>query len=529
MLHHSFVFFKSRVFSFWIIVAFQIGCTNKGGNTDLITTLEESHSLEESHELAINHCGSCHLFPVPELLDKKTWQNNVLPQMSLHMGIFFDGHHYRPQIPNAVFEKDAISNLAKKLQLYPDSSVVRLEEWLAIEKFYLSKAPQQLSSIDRDRPTGKLNFAVSSVPFRFSNSYSSVSFVEFDDQRGIIYLGDKRTKSLYILDKNFNQLDQIETGSVPIKVIAKGEDLYILTMGTFEAAAESKGKLILYKEGKKEALIENLNRPVDFLMTNFMESGTPEFLIAEFGSLTGGLNLYFKNLEEFSKREIYKGAGTLQLMEKDLNQDGKLEIVALIAHGEEVLVNFAHSGNGVFERKTLIQMPPVYGSSFFTFEDINGNGKEELLYVNGDNADLSPILKPYHGVRIFEDIDGVYKQNHFLPVNGAYKVIAHDFNDDGLKDLAVVSFFPDFHKYPEEGFIVFEQKEGGSFSPIVLPMIKESRWIDIVLADLDGNGRKEILLAAHLLSQAADIPNSLRSLWAQKRHALIKISFEDID
>ncbi len=266
---------------------------------------------------------------------------------------------------------------------------------------------------------------------------------------------------------------------------------------------------------------------VDFLITNFLESGTPEFLIAEFGSLTGGLNLYSKNSGGFSKKEIYKGAGTLQLMERDRDPHGKLNIVALIAHGEEVLVNFIHKGNGVFERETLINMPPVYGSSFFAFEDINGNGKEEILYVNGDNADLSPILKPYHGVRVFEEIDGQYKETCFLPVNGANKVIACDFNGDGLKDLAVVSFFPDFNKHPEEGFIVFEQKEDGSFSSIVLPAIKESRWIDMTLADLDGNGRQEIILAAHLLSQAADIPNTLRSLWAQNKHALLKISYEE--
>ncbi len=449
--------------------------------------------------------------------------------MSLHMGIFFDGNHYKPQIPNEVYEKDDISRLAKKLKLYPDTAVVKLEEWLAIENYYTSKAPYQLPPIEWDKKKEKSSYAITSLPFKFSNSYASVSFVEFDEQKGLIYLGDNRSKSLYILDNNFNMVDQVETGSAPIKVISKGEELYILTMGTFEAAAESKGKLFLYKSGKKLALIENLHRPVDFLITNFLESGSHEFLIAEFGSFTGGLNLYVENSGGFSKKELYKGAGTLQLEERDMNQDGKLDIVALIAHGEEMLVYFTHMGNGFFEMETLIQMPPVYGSSYFAFEDINGDGTDEILYVNGDNADLSPILKPYHGVRVFEETDGVHKEICFLPVNGAYKVIAHDFNGDGFKDLAVVSFFPDFNRYPEEGFFIFEQKEDGSFSPVVLPSIKESRWIDMALADMDGDGKMEIILAAHLLSQAADIPNSLRSLWAQKKHALMKISFDEIN
>lgn len=527
MLYPCFKIILGWGFFLLIIFGLQIGCTDKERNSDVTSTEDESISLKVGHQLAITHCSKCHLFPEPELLDKVTWKKNVLPQMSLHMGIFFDGHQYKPQIPNAIYEKDAISMLAKNLKLYPDSAVVKLEEWLAIENYYITRAPDQLPSIERNTATEKLKYTTSSVPFKFPKSYSSISFVEYNDQKGIIYVGDNRTKSLYILDKDFEMLDQIETESTPIKVIPKEDGLFILTMGTFEAAAESKGKLLLYKNGEIQVLIENLNRPVDFLLTNFLETGTTEFLIAEFGSLNGGLNLYFKSSNGFSKKEIYKGAGALQLKHNNLN--GKSDIMALIAHGEEMLVNFIHKGNGVFERETLIIMPPVYGSSFFTFEDINGNGKDEILYVNGDNADLSPILKPYHGVRVFEKINGVYKEICFLPVNGAYKVIANDFNGDGLKDLAVVSFFPDFNKHPEEGFIIFEQKEDGSFSSIVLPTIKEGRWIDMTVADLEGNGRQDIILAAHLLSQAADIPDSLRSIWAQKKHALLKISYNKVN
>ena len=40
--------------------------------------------------LAKNHCAGCHVFPEPELLDKKTWQLGVMPQMGHRMGIYAD-------------------------------------------------------------------------------------------------------------------------------------------------------------------------------------------------------------------------------------------------------------------------------------------------------------------------------------------------------------------------------------------------------------------------------------------------------
>lgn len=35
--------------------------------------------------------------------------------------------------------------------------------------------------------------------------------------------------------------------------------------------------------------------------------------------------------------------------------------------------------------------------------DFNGDGKLDIVYVNGDNFDYSRVLKPYHGIRILEN------------------------------------------------------------------------------------------------------------------------------
>src|SRR5687767_2088953 len=42
-------------------------------------------------QLAQGYCGSCHLFPEPNLLDKQTWKNGVLPNMALRLGLDLNG------------------------------------------------------------------------------------------------------------------------------------------------------------------------------------------------------------------------------------------------------------------------------------------------------------------------------------------------------------------------------------------------------------------------------------------------------
>ena len=41
----------------------------------------------KSEELARAYCASCHAFPEPRLLDKKTWEVGVLPQMAPRLGV----------------------------------------------------------------------------------------------------------------------------------------------------------------------------------------------------------------------------------------------------------------------------------------------------------------------------------------------------------------------------------------------------------------------------------------------------------
>jgi hypothetical protein len=128
-------------------------------------------------------------------------------------------------------------------------------------------------------------------------------------------------------------------------------------------------------------------------------------------------------------------------------------------------------------------------------DDFNHDGFPDIVYTCGDNADFSVVLKPYHGVYIFlNDGHWNFSQRYFFPINGCYKAMARDFDGDGDLDLAVISFFADYQKQPEEAFIYLENKGDFNFMPHSLPAGQRGRWITMDVGDLNGDGKPDILL-----------------------------------
>ena len=137
----------------------------------------------------------------------------------------------------------------------------------------------------------------------------------------------------------------------------------------------------------------------------------------------------------------------------------------------------------------------MYGSTYFELADLNKDGLPDILYTCGDNADFSPVLKPYHGVYIFLNEGGHrFTQHYFFPVDGCYKAIARDFDGDGDLDIATISFFPDTDHRPEEGFVYFENQGGMDLQPYSIMETQQGKWLTMDAADLDRDGRTDLIL-----------------------------------
>ena len=231
-------------------------------------------------------------------------------------------------------------------------------------------------------------------------------------------------------------------------------------------------------------------------ISDLNHDGRTDYLVCEFGNLTGALS-WMENLgdNKFKHHVISPVPGAIKAYIRDENHDGLPDLWVLFAQGDERISLFTNLGNGNFSERKVLRFPPSYGSSYFEMADFNNDGYPDIVYTCGDNADYSTVLKPYHGVYIFlNDGRNNFTQKYFFPINGCYKAMARDFDGDGDLDIACISFFADYAHQPEEGFVYLENKGNFEFQPYSLPEGKLGRWVTMDAADLDGDGKTDILL-----------------------------------
>jgi hypothetical protein len=292
-------------------------------------------------------------------------------------------------------------------------------------------------------------------------------------------------------------------------------------MGIMDPNDQRKGELQTLDPAtlKFQPLISLLKRPVHVSSADFNKDNQRDFLISEFGNHTGKLALFEKQENKFLEHPIHFLPGTRRTILTDLDKDGVTDILALVTQGDEQITIYRGHDNFNFTPETLLRFPPVYGSSYFDLIDFNNDGHEDILYTNGDNADYSQILKPYHGVRIFlNNGKGKFKEETFLMMHGASMAVAHDFDNDDDLDIAAISFFPNFEKDPATGFIYFENKNG-TFKPHTLPAAENGRWLTIDASDIDADGDVDLLLGS--LNFTPAVPEALVAKWQTRNTSVL--------
>ncbi|MEL6276208.1 MAG: VCBS repeat-containing protein, partial [Bacteroidota bacterium] len=276
---------------------------------------------------------------------------------------------------------------------------------------------------------------------------------------------------------------------------AKDGNTYVSVIGSFSPTDVPLGAIWQFTpNGKARAIIKHLRRPTDIAHADFDGDGQEELVIPEFGKLLGRLAVWQRKGTEWFAQVLDPQPGATRVITTDWNEDGHTDILALMAQGDERIVVYLNDGNGQFQGKTLLRFPPSYGSVYLDTLDYNDDGKMDLLYANGDNADYKPILKPYHGVRVYVQSDeGDLQEELFLPLPGAYAAVPADFDLDGDLDIAAISFFPDFTRKPELSFVLFTQNDKGDFTLHPMPATESGRWLRLATADYDNDGDQDLL------------------------------------
>lgn len=452
-------------------------------------------SIRKGEALAIKYCQSCHLLPDPSLLDTKSWEKGVLPNMGPRLGIFQYGFETYPSFRH---DRNLDSNF------YPSQSLLSLDEWQNIIDYYTTTSPDSLPKQDRQQSIqlGLSLFSVQHSKFIYENPTTSFVKIRTNDSYPLI-ISDVFKHKIYFFNKQLEIKDSVNSNGPIVDVDFFQNKMLACNIGVLNPnnGKFGKGQFInINSEGRMQEdttpLFDSLRRPVQLTSADLNNDGKIDYVICEFGNLIGALS-WMENLgnNKFERHVLRALPGAIKAYINDYNHDGRPDLWVLFAQGEEGIFLFTNKGHGNFESKEILRFPPAYGSSYFELADFNKDGYPDILYTCGDNADYSPVLKPYHGVYIFlNDKSNRFKQKYFFPIHGCYKAIARDYDGDGDLDIATISFFADYEHQPEESFVYLENKGNLNFQPYSFPEAEFGRWLTMDAGDIDGDGRIDIVL-----------------------------------
>jgi hypothetical protein len=464
--------------------------------------------LIEGHRLSTIYCSSCHRFPEPGLLPKSTWESETLPAMGPFLGIF-EHQELQYSYPDNRSQLQYIPD-----DYYPSEQQLSSDEWQKILDFYIQAAPEYLPDKRKDPEiiTDSL-FFTSRLPNFKGERPPIVTSVKFDPEYRQLYISDGSENNLMVFDENLELINRFDITSpvVNIEFISSSEpeDSRLMLLTYIGHLDPSDAPLGSVKTGwylpeasdvadmHTNTLFDNLTRPVESKLADMNGNGREDLLVAEFGHRTGKFS-WFENLGNGYRNEpniLVDAPGCIQSYILDVTDNGLNDIIVLCTQLDQSIYLLKNMGNGEFNRQTLLEFSITAGSSSIELYDMNGNGYPDIIYTSGDNADYSKTYKPYHGVYIFtNDGDYNFTEEWFYPVNGAYRAIARDFDGDGNPDIAVIAYFNDYNRYPEEGFLFFKNQGGLNFTPYHHPAASTGRWITMDVADFTGNGFDDILL-----------------------------------
>ena len=384
------------------------------------------------------------MLPDPSLLDATSWEKGVLPNMGPRLGIFYYGNEAYPSYKND-------QNIDRNF--YPSQPILSYEEWQHIIDYYTATSPDSLPKQDRKEAirSGLSLFNVQRPDFTFEAPGISFIKINADDSLHPLLVSDVFRRNIYCFTRELAIKDSVNAGGPIVDIDFDKQEMLACNIGVLNPnnGKFGKGEMIKFEpDGRMRRdsipLFEGLRRPVQLTAADLNNDGKKDYVVCEFGNLTGALS-WMENSgnNTFTRHELRNVPGAIKAYIDDYNHDGAKDIWVLFAQGEEGVFLFTNKGNGSFDSKEVLRFPSVYGSSYFELADFNKDGYPDIVYTCGDNADYSPVLKPYHGVYIFlNDGKNNFTQKYFYPINGCYKAIARDFDGDGDLDLAKSLFLP---------------------------------------------------------------------------------------
>lgn len=473
---------------------------------------------------ALRYCQSCHLFTEPDLLPRSVWRDTMLPRMGVRLGM----HHRLPAYADAVYfgDTDEEKQLLAEAGVFPSSAQVPEAEWHQLTRYFLDNAPDAFPPEDESsRAISQDLETFEARPWQLGRP-PLTTLVRIDEARQQVLFGDGGAMSLVTASSTGEVVNELFTGSPPVDVSRSPAGLQVLAIGYQFPSDLPRGELLMASDRggaprfyPGHVLIEGLKRPVNATWADLAGDEQGDILVSEFGHRIGALTLYTAERQDvgiaYIPEVLLPDAGAMATHIRDMDRDGHNDIVVVMGqHREGVFVLYKTESG--YLPSWVVQLPPTHGTAHVDVIDFDQDGALDLLVSNGDNGDYTPILKRHHGVRLYRNQgDGTFAEMFFYPLNGAFKSLSRDFDQDGDLDIAVIAMFADYEDHPEQGFVFLENVGGADDPPRfvarTLPDVTMGRWLTMDAGDLDGDGDLDIVLGSF-----AGLPHPRQAMWMSK-------------
>ena len=481
-----------------------------------IVQIQRYRALQRGAELAALYCATCHLEPPPASLPKRSWEA-ALGYMGYWLGI--ENIDFLDEAPE--FARDNVATRHAALvrdDFFPDAPLLNEEQWASLRNYYVTTAPQ-----DPLPQTGKPLLRWELPRFEvFRSSYRQpgavTTLVHIRETTGEIYVGDTAAQSLTVLDGDGQVVTvrRFRPAISPVDIHFAGDTAYLASIGDVLAQQPASARpghvsrLHLVEQGiadaTSEVAVQNLYRMADLEMADLTGDGRSDLIISGFGSLTGNV-AWFQALPggvyEQEERVLLGLPGAVRTRAHDFNDDGLLDIMALMSDAREGLHIFVNQAEGEFTQETVFETHAGYGHTYFELHDFNDDALMDVLVVNGDNVDSDPYntRKNYHGIRIYLNRGGLrFEEAYFYPMYGAFNARAADFDADGDLDIAAISFYPDYLSARPEAFTYLENQGAFEFVASTSEEALQGRWMTLDIGDIDADGDVDVVLGGSYLS-----------------------------
>jgi hypothetical protein len=388
-------------------------------------------------------CGTaCHAFPPPDALPRAEWADSV-GKMEL----------FRTGRPVPVGPPGTIARLVK----LP-------EDMQRVLRFYTSRAPRALPEPDpwpAVATSPRVRFERRNLTMsrpRRSPAVSNVRFFDIEgDARPEIVATDMRYGYVLVgrpADPDRPNLEIVADVPHPAHVEAVDfdgdglRDLIVADLGSFPPEDHDRGGIVWLKRREDGTFgpldVRGFPRVADVRPGDFDGDGKPDLLIGAFGwRKTGFITLLRNRTIDYAQpslesHQVDGRSGTVHVPTADLNGDGRLDFVALLAQEHETVVAYLNDGQGGFTPQTIYTAPhPNWGSSGIQLVDFDADGDLDVLVTNGDSFD-DALIKPYHGIQWLENTGGFpFTAHPIAAMAGVHRAQAVDLDGDG--DLDVVA------------------------------------------------------------------------------------------